>query len=197
MIIVGQVYISDDIADELFVCDLEKCKGACCVEGDLGAPLEESEIDILDEIYPKIKPYLTKAGIKAIEKDDLYQLDEDGDFSTTTVNGKECAYARYDEKGVLKCGIEEAYLDGVTDFRKPVSCHLYPARITKYDMYEAVNYHRWSICAPACRYGQKTGVPLYKFLKTPLVRKYGEAWYNALEKAIKEKFGNKTNSIKD
>lgn len=186
MMKVGEILVSDDIREKEFVCNLQKCKGACCVEGDYGAPLEEEELEILREIYPKIKSYLTKEGIKAIEKQGTHVLDDDGDFSTPTIGGRECAYARYDEKGTLKCGIEDAYNDGKVDFKKPISCHLYPIRITKKKVFEAVNYHKWHICSDACSFGKELQVPLYKFLKEPLIRKYGEEWYEELIKAIGE-----------
>jgi hypothetical protein len=180
MILVDNAVISDDIKEQFFVCDLNACKGACCVEGDLGAPLEESELKELEEAYEAVKPYLSEEGRKAIEKGGLYIKDFEGDFSTTTINDRECAFAIYDENKVLKCGIEQAYFDGKTTFRKPVSCHLYPIRITKYDHYDALNYDRWDICSAACTLGDKLGVPVYKFLKDALVRKYGETWYQEL-----------------
>ncbi len=184
MIKVGEVLVSDDIKTVEFVCHLEKCKGACCVEGDLGAPLEEDELPIMHQIQDAVAPYLTPEGKAAIAAQGPYILDEDGDFSTPTIAGKECAYAHYDTKGILKCGIEQAYLDGKVLFRKPISCHLYPIRITKKKGFEAVNYHKWGICADACKLGRSLEVPLYKFLKDPLVRKYGEGWYTDLVKAI-------------
>jgi hypothetical protein len=186
MILIDNTCISDDVADQLFVCDLKKCKGACCVEGDLGAPLETEELKILDDIYEEVKPYLSEAGIRAIEKQGKYIKDWEGDFSTTTIDEKECAYAIYDENQVLKCGIEQAYLDGKTTFKKPISCHLYPIRVTKYESYHALNYDRWSICSDACNLGSELGVPVYKFLKEPLIRAYGENWYKELEKEIKD-----------
>jgi hypothetical protein len=187
MIKVGEVLVSDDIKEVEFVCHLDKCKGACCVEGDLGAPLEEEELPIMNEILEKVKPYLTHDGRKAIEEQGTYILDEDGDYSTPTIGGRECAYSHYDEKGILKCGIEQAYLDGKIGFKKPISCHLYPIRITKNKKgFEAVNYHKWSICSAACSYGKSLQVPLYKFLKDPLVRKYGADWYEELVQAIEK-----------
>ncbi|MEQ9422854.1 MAG: DUF3109 family protein [Cyclobacteriaceae bacterium] len=186
MILINDTVISDDIKDQFFVCDLDKCKGACCVEGDLGAPLEKDELEQLEKSYKKVKPYLSEEGIAAIEKQGLFILDEEGDYSTTTIGGKECAFAIYDEKGILKCGIEQAYFDGKTKFRKPVSCHLYPIRITKYDHYDALNYDRWHICNAACKLGDKLGVPVYKFLKEALIRKYGEDWYAELEDEIEK-----------
>lgn len=187
MIKVGEVLVSDDLKTVEFVCHLEKCKGACCVEGDLGAPLEEDELPVMHEIQKAVAPYLTDAGRKAIEGQGPYILDEDGDYSTPTIEGKECAYAHYDEKGILKCGIEQAHLDGKISFRKPISCHLYPIRITKKEGFEAVNYHKWNICSDACKLGSALGVPLYKFLKDPLIRKYGEDWYTTLLTQIETK----------
>jgi hypothetical protein len=136
------------------------------------------------ELLEKVRPYLTAEGIKAIEEQGTYVLDEDGDYSTPTLGGKECAYSHYDQSGILKCGIEQAYLDGKTDFRKPISCHLYPIRITRKKNFEAVNYHKWGICSAACALGKSLQVPLYKFLKDPLIRKYGEAWYAELVQKI-------------
>ncbi|MFN5168482.1 MAG: DUF3109 family protein [Cyclobacteriaceae bacterium] len=186
MMKVGEVLVSDDIKTVEFVCHLEKCKGACCVEGELGAPLEEDELPVMNEIQEAVTPYLTPEGRKAIAEQGPYILDEDGDYSTPTIGGRECAYALYDERGILKCGIEQAYLDGKVGFRKPISCHLYPIRITKKKDFEALNYHKWSICSAACAYGKSLQVPLYKFLKDPLVRKYGEDWYRQLVTAIEE-----------
>ncbi|MES2732709.1 MAG: DUF3109 family protein [Bacteroidota bacterium] len=187
MIAIDNTYISDDIADQFFVCNIEKCKGACCVEGDLGAPLTDAELPILEEIYEQVKPYLSPEGIQAIEEQGKYIKDWEGDFSTPTIGKRECAYASYDEKGVLQCGIERAYNDGKITYKKPISCHLYPIRITKYDQYEAINYDRWHICSDACTLGSSLGVPLYKFLKEPLIRKYGEAWYDELVRLIEKK----------
>lgn len=187
MILVENAVISDDIKEQLFVCDLTRCKGACCVEGDLGAPLEEDELAKIDEVLEEVKPFMSKAGIEAIEKNGAYLLEEDNEYSTTTARGKECAFAIYDEKGILKCAIEQAWLQGKTKWRKPISCHLYPIRVTKYDHYDALNYHRWHICSPACHHGKALGVPLYKFLKEALIRKYGEDWYRQLVEQIEGK----------
>lgn len=187
MIVVDKAVLSDDIADQYFVCELTKCKGACCVEGDMGAPLELEELAVLEEVYSEVKPYLNQKGRETIENTGLYEQDADGDYVTPTINGRECAYAIYDQKGILKCGIEQAYLDGKITFRKPISCYLYPIRITKYDHYEALNYDRWHICKPACNHGRELGVPIYKFLKAPLITKYGEAWYEELVHKIEKK----------
>lgn len=187
MILIDNTCISDDIEDQLFVCNLDKCKGACCVEGDSGAPLEEAELAIMDQIYPFVAPYLSEAGKAVISKEGTYTKDWEGDYVTPVINGKECAYAVYDLKGILKCGIEEAYNDGKIDFKKPISCHLYPIRVTKYEQYHALNYDRWDICSPACSFGKELGVPVYKFLKDPLIRAYGENWYGQLTREIDER----------
>lgn len=187
MILIDNTCISDDIEDQLFVCNLDKCKGACCVEGDTGAPLEPEELAILEEIYPMVEPYLTEAGKQVIAKEGTHTTDFEGDLVTPIINGKECAYAIYDNKGILKCGIEEAYNDGKITYKKPISCHLYPIRITKYEQYHALNYDRWSICSPACDFGKELGVPVYKFLKEPLIRAYGEKWYDQLAEEINER----------
>lgn len=187
MIIIGNTYLSDDIAEKMFVCDLERCQGACCEEGDLGAPLELYELPILDEVFEAVKPYMSDIGRETAEKQGLYILDSDGDFSTTTVGGKECVFAKKDEKGHWKCSIEKAYLENKIHFHKPISCHLYPIRISQYAEYDALNYHQWHICSPACTLGEKLAVPVYQFLKAPLIRKYGETWYKELVTIIEER----------
>jgi hypothetical protein len=159
------------------------------VEGESGAPLEEGELAVLDRIYENVKPYLTAEGRKTISKYGRYVVDSDGDYVTPLVNGdEECAYTVYD-KGIAQCGIERAFLDGKTKFRKPISCHLYPIRVNKLKSGEALNYHRWDICRPACSNGKQLGVRIFEFLKTPLIRKYGEKWYRQLEKLVKQTAG--------
>jgi hypothetical protein len=180
MIAIGNTLISEDIFEKNFVCDLSACKGACCVKGDYGAPLEDDELAILDSIYDKVKPYLTESGIKAIEKQGKYIRYERKEWVTPLAKGKECAYTIFDD-GVAKCGIEKAYYEGKVDWKKPISCHLYPIRITKQkNGYDAINYDRWNICNPACKLGESLKVPVFKFLKESLTRKYGEAWYKEL-----------------
>lgn len=187
MIQIEDKLISEEIFSEKFVCDLTRCKGACCVEGDAGAPLDKEETEILDALYPKIKPYLRKEGVQAIEEQGTWTVDPmDGDFVTPLVNGSECAYVIFDEKGITKCGIEKAYEDGVVDYHKPISCHLYPIRVTEYTDFSALNYHEWPICAPACDLGKELSVPVYRFLKSPLIRKYGENFYETLTEAAQE-----------
>ncbi len=194
MIQIDDKLISEDLFSEEFVCNLAKCKGICCVEGDAGAPLDEDETRILDEIYPKIKPYLRPEGIQAIEEQGTYTLDFEGDLVTPLVNNAECAYVIFDEKGYTKCAIEKAYEDGVIDWQKPISCHLYPIRITEYSNFSAINYHEWDICSDACTLGKELGVKVYQFLKKPLIRKYGEEFYQTLSEAAEEwekEFGKK------
>ncbi len=186
MIQIGDTLISDDVKEQFFVCDLEKCKGACCVEGDLGAPLNEDELADMEEVMEVVKPYLSDEAVAALEKDGAFLLDEDGDFSTTTIDNRECAFAFYDEKGILKCSIEQAWRDGKTKIQKPVSCHLYPIRVVKLHDFLALNYDRWHICGPACDLGEKLSVPVYKFLKDPLIRRFGEDWYNKLCEEIEK-----------
>lgn len=182
MISIGKSLVSAELLSEQFVCDLQKCKGACCVEGDAGAPLEKEEVAILAQEYPRFKSYLRPEGIKAVEAEGTHVIDPTDDEPVTPlVNGAECAYVVFDEKGTTLCGIEKAWRDGQTSFRKPVSCHLYPIRIQRYQSFDAVNYHEWQICAPACDLGKELKVPVYRFAKEALLRKYGEDWYAELE----------------
>ena len=165
MIEIGRTLISDELVEKKFVCDLNACKGACCVHGDSGAPLEDDEAKMLKKIYPSVKPYMTEKGIQAVEKQGEWITDSDGDKVTPLVGGnKECAYTVF-EKGMALCGIEKAWKDGKIKFQKPISCHLYPVRITSYKKFDAVNYEVWNICKPACACGEKLEVPVYKFVK--------------------------------
>lgn len=187
MININHTLISDDIASKNFVCELQKCKGACCVEGDAGAPLEASEIPILQEEFSKIKPFLSPAGLEVLETLGVFVRDSDGDYTTPCIDGnKACAFV-IQENGIAQCGIEKAFNAGATTFQKPISCHLYPIRITKYPEMDVLNYDRWQICSPACAFGEELKVPVYEFLKKPLIRKYGEDWFNQLDEEIKNK----------
>lgn len=177
--------VSEELLEEAFVCDLNACKGACCVEGSAGAPLEESETVILREIYPKVKPYLRHEGIAAIEAQGTFVKGTDGDWETPLVDDKECAYVVFKD-GKALCGIEAAQRDGAVQWKKPISCHLYPVRVRHYTALTAVNYHRWHICDPACSLGEQLKVPVYRFAKEALIRKFGETWYSKLEEAAAE-----------
>lgn len=181
MIAIGDTLISEELLTERFVCNIEACKAACCVEGDMGAPLERTESEILDAIFTDIAPFLSPRGIEAIEKQGKWVIDGEGDYSTPTISGRECAYAVYDNMGILKCGIEQAWESGKTNFRKPISCHLYPVRVKNHTHFRAVNYHRWHICQPACDLGKRLGIPVYQFLKEALINKFGAEWYAELE----------------
>jgi hypothetical protein len=184
MIEVGNVLVHEDVVRENFVCNLKKCKGACCLEGDSGAPLNHDELHILDEIYPKVKPFMTAKGIATIEQTGTYVTDFEGDYTTPCVDtNKECAYVTW-ENGITKCAIEKAYEYGAISWKKPISCHLYPIRITKYPEFDVLNYDRWSICSPACSFGNELKVHVHEFLKEPLTRKYGQEWYKELEEAV-------------
>ncbi len=181
MIQIGKTLVSEDVLEKDFVCNLSACKGACCVEGDSGAPLLESETAILDEIQECVMPFLRDEGKQAIEEQGAWVIDDDGDQVTPLANGKECAYVIFDEKGTTLCGIEKAHNEGVVDFKKPVSCHLYPVRITEYNSFHAVNYDKWDICSDACTLGKELNVPVYKFVKDALIRRYGDKWYDELD----------------
>jgi len=179
---IGNAIVSLDVIEKKFICDFAQCKGVCCIEGDSGAPLDADEKAILEEIYPDIKEYLTEKGIAEIEKQGTSVIDMDGDLVTPIINDKECVYTVF-ENGSALCGIEKAFLDGKITYRKPISCSLYPIRIEKYPEFDAVNYNKWEICKAARELGFKKGTPVYKFLKEPLIRKYGEDWYKELEYA--------------
>jgi len=186
MIAIDQTLISEDLLEKKFVCDLNACKGACCVAGDSGAPLDKEELPILESLLDKIKPYMVKKGLAAIKKHGAFVIDGDGDYTTTLVSeGAECAFVYFDETSTAKCAIEKAYYDGVISWKKPISCHLYPVRISKHKGYDAVNYSKWDVCKPACVCGEKLDVPVYKFLKEPLIRKYGKDWFKQLELSAK------------
>ena len=181
----GKTIVSEDIIKKDFVCNLNACKGACCVDGDAGAPLDEEETKMLEEIYPNVKPYLRKEGIDAIKSQGTFIKTKDGELETPLINNSECAYVIFDGKGIALCAIEQAYNDGKVQWKKPVSCHLYPIRVKDYSEFSAVNYHRWPICDDACTLGKELQVPVYKFVKEALIRKFGEDWFSELENVAK------------
>lgn len=186
MIQIDDAIVALDIIEENFLCDLSACMGECCVEGESGAPLEKEEVAVLEEILPLVWDDLSPEAQKVIQKTGVAYKDTDGEMVTSIVNGKDCVFTYYDEKGICKCAIEKAHKEGKTDFYKPISCHLYPIRLQKYRDFTAVNYHRWSVCKAAVALGNKKGLKIYQFLKTPLIRKFGEAWYNELCIAVDE-----------
>lgn len=184
MLIVENVILSDDIIENCFICDLPKCKGLCCAGGDRGAPLERGELPVLEKIYPEIKQFLTPDGIREIEATGRWIRHPEGSLATPVIHNRECAYSFYDDQNVLRCGIERAFREGVIEFQKPISCHLYPIRVIHSPVSDSLNYHRWDICEPARQLGDRSGIPVYEFLKSALIRKYGENWFNKLEKQI-------------
>ncbi|MBB3124280.1 hypothetical protein FHS04_001798 [Mesoflavibacter sabulilitoris] len=178
----GKTIVSEDIIEKDFVCNLSACKGACCIDGDAGAPLSKEEADILEEIYPKVKPFLRKEGIEAIEAQGTSTTNDWDEIETPLIDNADCAYVIFDDKKTALCGIEEAFNKGKIDWKKPISCHLYPIRVKDYTEFSAVNYERWDICDDACSLGKELQVPIYKFVKDALIRKFGEDWYSELEK---------------
>lgn len=183
MIIIDKTSISDDLYLIRFCCHLQRCLGACCVAGDAGAPLDKEEIAVLENELDNFKPYMTDRGKKAVEEYGVFDYDIQGKLVTLLVNDVECAFTNF-KNGIAYCSIEKAHSEGKTKFLKPVSCHLYPVRVTSYESFIAVNYEKWNICKPALKKGNKEGIPLYKFLKSALIRKFGLKWFEKLEAEI-------------
>ena len=180
---IDDTLVSEELKNICFSCDLSQCSGDCCVEGDAGAPLEEEEISILEDYLSEIKPYMAREGLEVVEKNGVFDYDVDGEYVTPLVNDRECAFV-YFENGISYCAIEKAWIEGKIDFQKPVSCHLYPVRLSKLKHHTAVNYDRWDICKTALLKGKKEKIPLYKYLEIPLVRKFGATWYQKLVQAF-------------
>ena len=185
MLKIDHVLVSDELKETYFACLLSACHGDCCVEGDAGAPIDEEEISLLEDYIDQVKPFMTEAGKAVVEKNGVFDYDADGEYVTPLVNNRECAFV-FQENGINFCAIEKAFSEGKIKFQKPVSCHLYPVRLSKVGEFTAVNYHQWNICAPAIIHGRKEGIPLYKYLKASLIRKFGAAWYQKLEKELSE-----------
>jgi hypothetical protein len=179
--------VTTELFERKFVCDLNACKGACCVEGDGGAPLTLEEVAIIEENYDKISAHMRPEGIANVAEKGIYYADAEGHPATTLVNGQECSFVYFDESGITKCAIEKAYLQNEIGFKKPISCHLYPIRVKQFNHITALNYEEWHICKPACACGEKLDVPVFKFLKEPLIRAFGTSFYDellAIEKEI-------------
>ena len=192
MIAIDNVLVSDDVVKEQFVCDLSKCKGGCCEDGDAGAPLTKDELTIVNEVYEIVKPYMSKEGIALIERNGRYEYDREFGWVTPTIEGKLCAYGSRDKQGVIKCAFEQAYYDGKIAWKKPISCHLYPIKIKSTKEYELINYEpRDTMCSPACALGKKLKVPVYVFLKEAIIRKYGEDFYGVLEQVAGQYYDDK------
>lgn len=182
MLLVGECIVSEDIKDVKFCCDLSKCKGCCCVEGDAGAPLLKEEIKVIGDLLEEIKPFMCEEGLEMLEEG-FWEKDFDGDLCTKIIDGRECVFVKY-ENGVALCAIEQAYNQGKIGFRKPVSCHLYPIRVKDYGEFQALNYHKWEVCKDAVN--REGALPLYKMLKEPLVRRFSEQWYDELERVVEQ-----------
>lgn len=185
MIEIGDTLVSLDLLAERFCCDIAACRGACCEEGDSGAPLLEEELESLAAALPQVLDLLSPEARAVIDRQGVAYTDQEGDLVTSIVGGRECVFACRDEEGVWQCAIEKAWERGLTPFRKPVSCHLYPVRVHPHRRFVGVEYHRWDICQPACRLGEELRLPVYRFLKEPLIRRFGEAWYAELEEAAR------------
>lgn len=181
MLQIDDTIISLDLFDEQFVCDIAQCKGICCVEGDAGAPLAAEEVTLIEELLPKVWNELTPKAQEVINAQGVSYIDEDGEPVTSIINGGECVFTCFDDNGVCGCIFEKAYSEGRIEWKKPISCHLYPVRLQKYHDFTAVNYHRWTVCHCARQLGQQQGVPVFRFLKEPLVRRFGEEWFEQLE----------------
>lgn len=186
MILLEDKIISEEIFSTSFICHLEKCKGTCCIEGDSGAPLELSEVECIQENLEQILPYMEPLQKELLNKQGFHENDEDGDEVTTCLPTGECVFTRRNEQGILECGIENAFNDGKSNFRKPLSCHLYPIRLSKVGNYTAINYHKWDICNPGCILGEENQVPLFRFLKDALIRAFGTSFYQSLEEVYTE-----------
>ncbi|MCH1547618.1 MAG: DUF3109 family protein [Flavobacteriaceae bacterium] len=178
---INNTLVSESIIENDFVCNLSACKGACCVEGDAGAPLEPKEIDTIRDNFPSIKKYLNKKSLAEIDKQGLFVEKENGELETPIINGKECVYLSFDNQNFGHCSFEKAYNDDLISWKKPISCHLYPVRTKDFSEFTSVNYDKWSICSDACKLGKELKVPVYKFVKEALIRKFGEKWYFELE----------------
>lgn len=182
MLQIGNTIISLDLINKSFSCDLNLCQGKCCVLGDSGAPFEKEEIEIIESLLHQIKPYMSDNGLNALNKKGFYTVDNSNEMVTELVDGKECVFAFF-ENGIAKCAIEKANENHNTGFLKPMSCHLYPVRIQKYNSFIAVNFNKWEVCTPAHKNGEERGIPIYRFLKQALIRRFGENWYNELSLA--------------
>ncbi len=183
---IDNTLVSDAFLQASFVCDLPQCKGDCCVSGDAGAPLEEDEISLLEDYLDVFAPYMLPEGVEVVRKDGVFDYDEAGNMVTPLIDGRACAFAGFHENGTSFCAIEKAFLAGKLAFRKPISCHLYPVRLVQKDGFIHVTYHQWSICVPAVRKGNREQVPLFRFLREPLTRKFGQDWYQRLLKEVQK-----------
>lgn len=183
MLQIQDALVSLDLIEEHFLCDLDSCLGECCIEGDAGAPITEAEYEKIKQLVPAVWDDLAPAARRQIEEKGVGYVDEEGDLVTQIVDGRNCVFTTYGPGGKCLCALEKAYREGRTDFRKPISCYLYPLRLTEYPTFTAVNYHRWNICRCACKLGKQKGVRLYQFMREPLIERFGQAWYDELVEA--------------
>lgn len=192
MIAIQNTLVSDEVFTEHFCCNLNKCKGCCCIEGDAGAPLEKDEHLLLEKYYPEYREYMCQKAREIVEKNGFFEVYEpDGSKVTPLVNNRDCVYLTYGQDGIAYCAVEKAFREGKIPFRKPVSCYLFPVRVQHYPQYDAVNYFHWSICRDAEVAGRRKKIPVFRFLKDPLTEYYGEEWYNEAEAVYKGVFGGK------
>lgn len=180
MLEIQNTVVSLDLIERFFCCNLDECLGACCIEGDAGAPVTPEEQSQIEKELPKIFDELLPRAQRELKERGVAYIDEEGDLVTTIVNGRDCAFTCYDSGGKCLCAFERAFREGRTTFRKPASCHLYPVRITEYPSFTAVNFHRWKICKPAEKLGRKLGLRAYRFLREPLIARFGREWYDEL-----------------
>lgn len=183
MLQIKDALVSLDLAEEFFCCDLDSCLGQCCIEGDAGAPITEAEYTELEELVDVVKPYLLPAAKERIAEAGVGYVDEEGDLVTQIVDGRNCVFTTYGPGGKCLCAIEKAYREGKCTMRKPISCYLYPLRLTEYPTFTAVNYHRWKICKCAQVAGRARGIRLYEFMREPLIERFGQEWYDELAEA--------------
>ena len=186
MFLIQNTLVSLDVIEKEFCCDLDSCRGCCCIEGDAGAPLKKEEEDKINEILPVLLPEMTKEAKEVVEAQGIAYNDPSDERVTSIVNNKDCIFARTDNKGWCYCLIEKAYNAGKIDFKKPISCHLYPVRLTKVGDLTGLEYHRWDICHCARQLGKKQHIKIYQFLREPLIRRFGQAWYDELELTANE-----------
>lgn len=181
MILIDDKIISLDLFTEYFLCHYEKCRGACCIEGESGAPLEKEEVKQINELLPKVMDMLSPEAQQVIKQHGVSYIDESGDEVTTLVNGGPCVFALHDEGGHCLCAFEKLFREGKSSFIKPQSCHLYPIRLHQYSHATALNYDRWDICQCAVVLGKRKKTLVYQALKEPLIRVFGEPFYKKLE----------------
>ncbi|MDB5196654.1 MAG: hypothetical protein JWP88_1025 [Flaviaesturariibacter sp.] len=192
MIEIDNILISDEVVEAKFICDLSKCKGGCCEDGDAGAPLAKEELGFIERHYKDFEPYMTEDGKAEIARQGKYVFDKEFGWVTPTINSGICAYAFRDEQSIIKCGIEAAYYDGKLDWKKPISCHLFPIRISESNAYTMVNYEpRETLCSPACALGKKAKMPVYQFLQEPIERRFGTEFYETLHQIAIQYFDAK------